>query len=322
MGRGLKTIREVPIAKEARKLALPLHQINTFTKWQPPKSQGEPINLIIAVSFGLFIPPRLLEGAKYGGLNVHPSMLPDFRGAAPIHHTLLAGCTRTGVSLQTLHPEYFDHGAVLAQTPQPGIEIPRPSEITVPELTKLLASKGADMLVQGVRDRLHVPPLQTIEQPLIDENAALIRPAPSIEPEDRRIDWKTWSCETILRKERVLGPLWNIAATNPSTPNLKRIIWSLGFRKVSDYKESMSPGIPTTNTNMTKNESGTSVFLPAGTNDGCLYIGTMDGKILRAEVAKVEGQRTGPAVDAALKAGLIGNHSAETQFPKFWQKLM
>lgn len=44
---------------------------------QPPKPQGEPINLIIAVSFGLFIPPRILKGAKYGGLNVHPSLLPE-----------------------------------------------------------------------------------------------------------------------------------------------------------------------------------------------------------------------------------------------------
>lgn len=45
---------------------------------KPPKPQGMPINLIVAVSFGLFVPPRILGAAKYGGLNVHPSMLPEY----------------------------------------------------------------------------------------------------------------------------------------------------------------------------------------------------------------------------------------------------
>lgn len=45
---------------------------------QPPKPQGKEINIVIAVSFGLLVPPRILSGAKYGGLNVHPSMLPEY----------------------------------------------------------------------------------------------------------------------------------------------------------------------------------------------------------------------------------------------------
>lgn len=44
---------------------------------QPPQNEGFPINLVVAVSFGLFVPPRILKGAKYGGLNVHPSLLPE-----------------------------------------------------------------------------------------------------------------------------------------------------------------------------------------------------------------------------------------------------
>ncbi len=50
-----------------------------MAKWkQPPRPHGNGINLIIAVSFGLFVPPRILNGAKYGGLNVHPSMMPEY----------------------------------------------------------------------------------------------------------------------------------------------------------------------------------------------------------------------------------------------------
>ena len=45
---------------------------------QLPKSQGSAINLIVAVSFGLFVPQRILEEANYGGLNVHPSILPEY----------------------------------------------------------------------------------------------------------------------------------------------------------------------------------------------------------------------------------------------------
>ena len=45
---------------------------------QPPQPVGEDINLVIAVSFGLLIPPRILGRAKYGGLNVHPSLLPEY----------------------------------------------------------------------------------------------------------------------------------------------------------------------------------------------------------------------------------------------------
>ncbi len=86
----------VPISETAKELGLPLHEIDTFTGWEvgslrcwesgmvdtdpvkPPKPQGMPINLIVAVSFGLFVPPRILGAAKYGGLNVHPSMLPEY----------------------------------------------------------------------------------------------------------------------------------------------------------------------------------------------------------------------------------------------------
>lgn len=66
-------IKNIAIAE----LDLPVHQIDTFTGWEPPRPNDENINLIIAVSFGLLVPPRILNVAKYGGLNVHPSMLPE-----------------------------------------------------------------------------------------------------------------------------------------------------------------------------------------------------------------------------------------------------
>lgn len=75
-GRGLKGIRDVPIKSVALGAGLPVHEISTFTGWQPPNRDGEAMNLVIAVSFGLLVPPRILNGATYGGLNLHPSLLP------------------------------------------------------------------------------------------------------------------------------------------------------------------------------------------------------------------------------------------------------
>ncbi|KAI1502610.1 Formyltransferase [Biscogniauxia marginata] len=157
-GRGLKTVQDPPLRALAESLGLRIHECDTFTGWDLPPQ----INLIIAVSFGIFVPPRLLHSVLYGGLNLHPSLLPDLRGPAPLHHALLRRRTLTGVSLQTLHPEKFDRGVVLAQTPSdpaaPGA-LRIPPAATTHHLLGLVKPVAAQMLVRGLRDGLHVPPL-------------------------------------------------------------------------------------------------------------------------------------------------------------------
>ncbi|KAI1327203.1 Formyltransferase [Xylariaceae sp. FL0255] len=157
-GRGNRKIRHPPIRDLANSLGLPIHKRDTFTGWDMP----EGTNLIIAVSFGLFVPPRLLQASKYGGLNLHPSLLPDLRGPAPLHHALLRGDKMTGVSLQTLDSKAFDHGIILAQTPkdeshEDALRIPD-NCTTVPQLLDIVTPVAARMLVQGLRDGLHVRP--------------------------------------------------------------------------------------------------------------------------------------------------------------------
>ncbi|KAK8053734.1 Formyltransferase [Apiospora saccharicola] len=155
VGRGLKQIQHPPIRQVAEEeLKLPVHERDTFTGWDMPSG----INLIIAVSFGKLVPNRLLQAAKYGGLNVHPSLLPNLRGPAPLHNALLNWVKVTGVTLQTLDPWEFDKGLVLAQTP-PDELIEIPLKCTVPQLRDLVTPVGARMLVQGLRDGVHVPPL-------------------------------------------------------------------------------------------------------------------------------------------------------------------
>ncbi|KAI0473136.1 hypothetical protein GGR56DRAFT_677161 [Xylariaceae sp. FL0804] len=178
-GRGLKAVRHPPIRDLATKLGLPIHERDTFTGWEMP----EHINLIVAVSFGLFVPPRLLSRALYGGLNLHPSLLPDLRGPAPLQHALLRGRALAGVSLQTLHPRSFDRGVVLAQTSavadapgalrldcvdrdhdqgydDKGVKSPLPLRTPAQIVRHVVGPAAARMLVAALRDGLHVPPLR------------------------------------------------------------------------------------------------------------------------------------------------------------------
>ncbi|KAK1993880.1 formyl transferase [Colletotrichum falcatum] len=201
-GRGMKKIREVPLKKLAEKLELPIHERDTFTGWQPRND----INLIVAVSFGLFVPPRLLNLAKYGGLNVHPSLLPDFRGPAPLQHTLLQRRTHTGITLQTLHHKAFDHGTVLCQTPLPGI--PVPEDCTTQRLHDVVTPLAAETLVEGLRKGLHVPPLRDAGwQPNAGERGQL-RHAPKVTNHDRQVNWPEWTADDVVLRQRVLGPVW------------------------------------------------------------------------------------------------------------------
>ncbi|KAI7278682.1 Formyltransferase [Hortaea werneckii] len=196
-GRGLKQISEVPIKGIASELELGLHQIDTFKNWQPPK----PFDLIVAVSFGLLVPARLIKGAKYGGLNLHPSLLPDLRGPAPIQHTLLRHRASTGITLQTMHPTRFDHGMILDQE-----EAPVPPHSTPEDLVDMLGPLGARMLAKGAESGIFVPPLTDFAN-----SGSHIEPshAPKIMPEDRHIDWKLWTAEMVQTRDRVLGRLWD-----------------------------------------------------------------------------------------------------------------
>lgn len=168
------------------------------------------INLIIAVSFGLFVPIRLLQAARFGGLNLHPSALPDLRGPAPLQHALLAGRTATVVSLQTLDHLAFDRGLVLARSGTIRI----PADATFESLRDLVAPRAAALLVRGLREGVHVPPLIEVELEEVVEGTGegsgtketKLLHAPKITKEDRRMQPE--HVPHLWLRYRALGPLW------------------------------------------------------------------------------------------------------------------
>ncbi len=286
VGRGLKQIREVAIAKEARNLSLPLHEIDTFTGWTPPMPSGSPINLIIAVSFGRFVPFRILKGAQYGGLNVHPSMLPDFHGPAPLHHTLLSKCSRIGVTVQTMHTQHFDQGVILDQTPFPGIEY---KSSTVHDLSLEMAPFGADMLVRAIRNRSFVAP-HDVKGWKQDGHEGLIRHAPKITPENSHIDWSSWTANDILHKQSIIGPLWNFVERSPRKfPRERRVIWSAGLTKAAP---------------MPSHEPGEPYAIGHPDQKLTIYVNTSDGQVLKAEHLTLDGEHEKASKTALGNQGL------------------
>jgi len=173
------------------------------------------------------------------------------------------------------------------QTLQPGLSIPRPEEITPSELSAFLAPLGAELLVQGLRDGVHVSS-QVQETAVIQQ-----RPAPKVSPEDRHVIWNSWTAEEILLRHRVIGPLWSMAETPQSATGTKsRIIWSSGFHRVSIELPDLPPGV--------------AIIQGA---EPSVYIRTIDGHTLRADTVKVEGMGNSHASQAMKKAGMLSFRS-------------
>ncbi|KIW91376.1 uncharacterized protein Z519_08272 [Cladophialophora bantiana CBS 173.52] len=235
VGRGRKLVKPPAIKTAAQDLGLPIHQIDTFTGWSPPvfsDADDRSCNLIVAVSFGLLIPPRILQTAKYGGLNVHPSMLPDLRGPAPIQWAIITGRRRTGVSLQTLHPTRFDEGIVLDQTARPGLDIPEPDQITAEELTSYLAPIGAKMLVDAIRNRLYIPPYNAIQ--LSSVPGAELTHAPKVTNDICAIDFEALTKSEVLRRNRALQSLHSFARLGSEQNQVFRINFGADMRDMRD----------------------------------------------------------------------------------------
>ncbi|MDP9285273.1 MAG: methionyl-tRNA formyltransferase [Actinomycetota bacterium] len=104
-GRGRK-LAPPPAKEAADRLGIPAHQA------AKPELPGDVPDAIIVCAYGLYIPPRLLEQALW--LNVHPSLLPRWRGAAPVERSILAGDEQTGVTIHRTVEE-LDAGPVAAQ---------------------------------------------------------------------------------------------------------------------------------------------------------------------------------------------------------------
>lgn len=298
-GRGLKKVHQVPLVANARELDLPLHQINTFKGWTLPPS----INLVVAVSFGLLIPARILSAAKYGGLNLHPSMLPDLHGPAPIIQTLLKRRESIGITLQTMHPTKFDQGQILSQTPFPGMPIGQ--DLTPEELLRKVGPLAATMLCEGIEAALFAPPVNALPP---SPQITPIEHAPKVTPEDRRIEWSKWSRSEFGLRGRVLDDLWDMQSFSKCTHGNKEYVFSnpKDTERVTfhgPWEEYHAPNNMDL-TAETEPEPGDASILPGrkeGKKHDVLAFWTKGGGYVVPSSATIAGQRKGAGLTTLMK---------------------
>ena len=137
-------------------------------------------------------------------------MLPDLRGPAPIQWALLNRLEHTGVTLQTLHPEHFDRGVIVDQTPQPGLPLPEVTKGGIyKSVSSTLAKAGAEMLCHSIESGSFVSPSSLPITTGFSRRVGSHPHAPKIRPEDRKINWLSWAASEIKLRDNVIGPLWD-----------------------------------------------------------------------------------------------------------------
>ena len=192
-GRGRKE-RPTPVHLRARELGL---EILTPVSLRGAAEQARFVALrsdvAVVVAYGLLLPPAILAAPRLGCLNIHPSLLPRWRGAAPVARAILAGDTETGVSIVKMD-EGLDTGPVLAQT-----RVAMPDRAMTDAFEAELARLGAAMLVET----LQAYDAGTIEPMPQDEAGATY--AHKFAKQDGAIDWSR-SADEIDRQVRALSP--------------------------------------------------------------------------------------------------------------------
>lgn len=144
-GRGLK-MASSPVKEWAEKKSIPLIQPDKLNENVNFELQTVKAEFFIVADYGKIIPKSILEIPPHGALNVHPSLLPKYRGSSPIESQVLAGEKEIGVSIILLDEE-MDHGPILAKRE---LEIPN-SKSQIPkalELEKILAETGGKLLAE------------------------------------------------------------------------------------------------------------------------------------------------------------------------------
>nr|VFK21173.1 MAG: methionyl-tRNA formyltransferase [Candidatus Kentron sp. LPFa] len=223
VGRGRK-IASSPVKQLAARHHLPVYQPETLrdgAAWHVLRELAP--DVLVVAAYGLILPPQALEIPHYGCINVHASLLPRWRGAAPIQRAILAGDRETGVSIMRME-EGLDTGPVLGKIPCP-IE----AEDTAGSLHDRLAALGATALMDALRD------MEAGRGDSIPQDHARATYARRIVKAEGELDWNRTALE-LERQVRAFVP-WPIAYTRFDSQTLR--VWK---SSVVASNENASPG--------------------------------------------------------------------------------
>jgi methionyl-tRNA formyltransferase len=210
-GRGMELALS-PVKQRALQLGLPVSQPDKIKNNEEFRGQLAEIapDAIIVVGYGRIIPPWMIESPPLGNLNLHASLLPKYRGAAPIQWAIAGGESVTGITTMRIDAG-LDTGDILLQK-----EIPIASQDTAVTLAPRMAAIGADLMVETLR-RLQAGTVRPRPQ---DHAKATL--APILKKEDGQIDFQL-TAQAIVNRLRGFQP-WPGAYTSFRGKNLH--IWA------------------------------------------------------------------------------------------------
>src|SRR5216683_3104383 len=176
-GRGMK-LQPTPVEQEARRLGLPVATPGTLkTAEAAAEFRAHHAEAAVVVAYGMILPQVILDAPPLGCFNLHASLLPRWRGAAPINRAIMAGDIESGVKVMKMN-KGLDTGKVAI-----GKRVPITDEMTAGDLHDTLAKLGADLMVR------RLDALERGELKLEPQGKRRLKYAHKIEKIETRIDW-------------------------------------------------------------------------------------------------------------------------------------
>jgi methionyl-tRNA formyltransferase len=193
-GRGMK-LKASPVKELALQHAIAVFQPETLKDVDTQaRIEAVKADVMIVAAYGLIIPTNVLQMPRLGCYNIHASLLPRWRGAAPIHRALLAGDAETGVTIMEVVPA-LDAGAMVSK----GV-LPISERDTSQSLHDDLAKIGADLMVDAMQQLAEAGNL-----PATIQDESLVTYAAKLQKAEAGIDW-TESADLISRQVRAFNP--------------------------------------------------------------------------------------------------------------------
>ena len=204
-GRGMK-LSPSPVKRVALEAGIAVDQPEKLRTAEQRAALAECApDVLVVAAYGLLLPPEALSIPRLGCINIHASLLPRWRGAAPIHRAIEAGDGETGITIMQMD-EGLDTGAMLLRR-----ALPITPEDTTGSLHDRLAVLGGELVVEALQ-RLAAGDLPATPQP-----AAGVTYAAKIDKAESRIDWHT-PAEQIARRLRAFDPFPGLVSDLRGTP--------------------------------------------------------------------------------------------------------